>query len=59
MVSIHNIINIDKPTNLILNFNILEDILNEDKEECVICLEEMLKGNKIARLPCLCIYHKQ
>ncbi|KPL94028.1 E3 ubiquitin-protein ligase znrf1-like protein, partial [Sarcoptes scabiei] len=39
-----------------LNYN--EDILTEDKGECVICLEEMLKGSKIARLPCLCIYHK-
>ncbi|CAF1637629.1 unnamed protein product, partial [Didymodactylos carnosus] len=27
-----------------------EDVLTEDKGECVICLEE---------LPCLCIYHKQ
>lgn len=37
-----------------------EDVLTEDKdEECVICLEELLKGNKIARLPCLCIYHKK
>ena len=36
-----------------------EDVLTEDKGECVICLEDMLNGEKIARLPCLCIYHKK
>lgn len=36
-----------------------EDVLTEDKGECVICLEDMLNGDKIARLPCLCIYHKK
>ena len=35
-----------------------EDVLDEDKGECVICLEEMEQGDTIARLPCLCIYHK-
>ncbi|XP_023232551.1 E3 ubiquitin-protein ligase znrf2-like [Centruroides vittatus] len=35
-----------------------EDVLTEDKGECVICLEELLQGDTIARLPCLCIYHK-
>ncbi|CAF0773473.1 unnamed protein product [Adineta steineri] len=35
-----------------------EDTLTEDKGECVICLDDLLKGQKIARLPCLCIYHK-
>uniref|UniRef100_A0A0A9XYK3 E3 ubiquitin-protein ligase ZNRF1 n=2 Tax=Lygus hesperus TaxID=30085 RepID=A0A0A9XYK3_LYGHE len=35
-----------------------EDVLNEDKGECVICLEELTQGDTIARLPCLCIYHK-
>ncbi|CAG2109786.1 unnamed protein product [Medioppia subpectinata] len=39
-----------------INYN--EDMLTEDKGECVICLEELIKGNTIARLPCLCIYHK-
>ncbi|VDO62623.1 unnamed protein product [Heligmosomoides polygyrus] len=34
-----------------------DDILTENKGECSICLEEMLTG--VARLPCLCIYHKQ
>ncbi|KAH9409725.1 E3 ubiquitin-protein ligase znrf2 [Tyrophagus putrescentiae] len=53
-VECHLVMCITKPQ---LNYN--EDILRDDKEECVICLEEMLKGNKIARLPCLCIYHKQ
>jgi hypothetical protein len=36
-----------------------EDILTEDKGECVICLDDLLVGQKIARLPCLCIYHKR
>ncbi|VDK71351.1 unnamed protein product [Onchocerca ochengi] len=35
-----------------------EDELKEDKGECSICLEEMSTGDRIARLPCLCIYHK-
>lgn len=35
-----------------------EDILSEDKGECVICFEELIQGDTIARLPCLCIYHK-
>nr|XP_024215708.1 E3 ubiquitin-protein ligase znrf2 isoform X6 [Halyomorpha halys] len=35
-----------------------EDVLKEDKGECVICLEELTQGDTIARLPCLCIYHK-
>ncbi|KAI2797085.1 hypothetical protein RDWZM_007047 [Blomia tropicalis] len=52
-VECHLVMCITKPT---LNYN--EDILSDDKEECVICLEEMVKGNTIARLPCLCIYHK-
>ncbi|RNA36844.1 E3 ubiquitin- ligase znrf1 [Brachionus plicatilis] len=35
-----------------------EDVLADDKGECVICFEELEKGQTIARLPCLCIYHK-
>ncbi|CAJ0930518.1 unnamed protein product, partial [Mesorhabditis belari] len=35
-----------------------DDVLREDKGECSICLEEMQQGDSIARLPCLCIYHK-
>lgn len=27
-------------------------------KECVICLEELLTGHAIARLPCLCFFHK-
>ena len=38
---------------------IAEDVLTEDKGECVICLEDLLKGHVIARLPCLCVYHKR
>lgn len=39
-----------------INYN--EDVLVEDKGECVICFEELQGGQTIARLPCLCIYHK-
>uniref|UniRef100_A0A1I7SNH5 RING-type E3 ubiquitin transferase n=1 Tax=Bursaphelenchus xylophilus TaxID=6326 RepID=A0A1I7SNH5_BURXY len=35
-----------------------EDVLADEKGECAICLEEMIVGHTIARLPCLCIYHK-
>uniref|UniRef100_H3D617 RING-type E3 ubiquitin transferase n=1 Tax=Tetraodon nigroviridis TaxID=99883 RepID=H3D617_TETNG len=35
-----------------------EDVLMKDTGECAICLDELLQGDTIARLPCLCIYHK-
>lgn len=35
-----------------------DDLLVENKGECIICFEEMAAGDMIARLPCLCIYHK-
>ncbi|KAM8967714.1 LOW QUALITY PROTEIN: E3 ubiquitin-protein ligase ZNRF2 [Pelodytes ibericus] len=35
-----------------------EDVLCKDTGECAICLEELQQGDTIARLPCLCIYHK-
>ncbi|XP_053699609.1 E3 ubiquitin-protein ligase znrf2 isoform X1 [Synchiropus splendidus] len=35
-----------------------EDVLSKDAGECAICLEELEQGDTIARLPCLCIYHK-
>ncbi|KAF7654440.1 hypothetical protein LDENG_00069480, partial [Lucifuga dentata] len=35
-----------------------KDILSRDSGECTICLEELEQGDTIARLPCLCIYHK-
>lgn len=35
-----------------------EDVLTKDAGECAICLDEMTQGDTIARLPCLCIYHK-
>uniref|UniRef100_T1GRB9 RING-type E3 ubiquitin transferase n=1 Tax=Megaselia scalaris TaxID=36166 RepID=T1GRB9_MEGSC len=37
----------------------IKDVLSDDKGECVICLEELNAGDVIARLPCLCIYHKR
>lgn len=35
-----------------------EDVLTDAKGECIICFEELEKGQTIARLQCLCIYHK-
>ncbi|EDV25422.1 uncharacterized protein TRIADDRAFT_23613 [Trichoplax adhaerens] len=35
-----------------------EDRLQSDSGECVICFEELVAGEVIARLPCLCVYHK-
>lgn len=35
-----------------------DDVLTGNKGECIICFEELEKGQTIARLPCLCIYHK-
>jgi E3 ubiquitin-protein ligase ZNRF1/2 len=52
-VECHLVMCLTKPR---INYN--EDMLTEDKGECVICLEELIQGNTIARLPCLCIYHK-
>lgn len=34
------------------------DVLSKDSGECSICLEELLQGETIARLACLCVYHK-
>lgn len=42
-----------------LFFSPSEDVLADEKGECVICLEELEPGDVIARLPCLCIYHKK
>lgn len=52
-VECHLVMCLTKPR---ISYN--EDVLTEEKGECVICLEELLQGNTIARLPCLCIYHK-
>ncbi|KAA0202740.1 hypothetical protein HAZT_HAZT000235 [Hyalella azteca] len=49
----HLVICLTKPR---ITYN--EDVLTEDKGECVICLEDMTQGDTISRLPCLCIYHK-
>lgn len=42
-----------------LSVYLADDVLTKDAGECVICLEELLQGDTIARLPCLCIYHKR
>ncbi|OXA61724.1 E3 ubiquitin-protein ligase ZNRF1 [Folsomia candida] len=52
-IEIHLVMCLTRPR---LNYN--EDVLIESKDECVICLEEMETGQTIARLPCLCVYHK-
>ncbi|XP_018577818.1 E3 ubiquitin-protein ligase ZNRF1-like isoform X1 [Anoplophora glabripennis] len=53
-IECHLVMCLTKPR---LSYN--EDVLTDDKgEECVICLEELSQGDVIARLPCLCIYHK-
>lgn len=40
----------------VLNYN--RDVVQSNMGECSICLEDMDVGSVIARLPCLCIYHK-
>ncbi|XP_076240008.1 E3 ubiquitin-protein ligase ZNRF2 [Calliopsis andreniformis] len=52
-IECHLVICLTKPR---LSYN--EDVLSDEKGECVICLEELQPGDVIARLPCLCIYHK-
>ncbi|XP_016099180.1 E3 ubiquitin-protein ligase ZNRF2-like [Sinocyclocheilus grahami] len=39
-----------------LHYN--DDVLSRDSGECSICLDDMVQGDTIARLPCLCVYHK-
>ncbi|CAL7933739.1 E3 ubiquitin-protein ligase ZNRF2 [Xylocopa sonorina] len=52
-IECHLVMCLTKPR---LSYN--EDVLSDEKGECVICLEELQPGDVIARLPCLCIYHK-
>ncbi|RWS29826.1 E3 ubiquitin-protein ligase ZNRF2-like protein [Leptotrombidium deliense] len=52
-VECHLVMCLTKPR---ISYN--EDILTENKGECVICLDDLSQGDTIARLPCLCIYHK-
>ncbi|XP_018408573.1 PREDICTED: E3 ubiquitin-protein ligase ZNRF1 [Nanorana parkeri] len=52
-MEMHFIMCLSKPR---LSYN--DDVLTRDAGECVICLEDLSQGDTIARLPCLCIYHK-
>ncbi|XP_069113137.1 E3 ubiquitin-protein ligase ZNRF2-like [Argopecten irradians] len=52
-IECHLVLCLTKPR---ISYN--EDVLTEDKGECVICLDDLEQGDTIARLPCLCIYHK-
>ncbi|CAK9294946.1 unnamed protein product [Gordionus sp. m RMFG-2023] len=53
-IEYHLILCLTKPR---INYN--GETLKDDKGECTICLEDMSIGHDIARLPCLCIYHKE
>jgi len=37
---------------------LVQIIQNDTQDECPICYEFLIKGIKIARLPCLCVYHQ-
>jgi len=52
-IECHLIMCLTKPR---ISYN--EDVLSSSAGECVICFEDMECGDNIARLPCLCIYHK-
>ncbi|XP_028820049.1 E3 ubiquitin-protein ligase znrf2-like [Denticeps clupeoides] len=52
-MDLHLIMCLTKPR---LTYN--DDVLSRDAGECAICLDDMGQGDTIARLPCLCIYHK-
>lgn len=52
-IECHIVMCLTKPR---LSYN--EDVLTDQKGECVICLDDLNAGDVIARLPCLCIYHK-
>ncbi|ESN99738.1 hypothetical protein HELRODRAFT_83973 [Helobdella robusta] len=53
-IECHLVMCITKPK---ISYN--DDILLEDRGECPICLDDMSQGDHIARLPCLCVYHKK
>ncbi|XP_067053522.1 E3 ubiquitin-protein ligase ZNRF2-like [Acropora muricata] len=52
-IELHLVICLTKPR---ISYN--EDVLKQENGECVICFENLSIGDTIARLPCLCIYHK-
>ncbi|XP_019628796.1 PREDICTED: hydrocephalus-inducing protein homolog [Branchiostoma belcheri] len=58
------LLDVDHPFSLLfsdgrcITHSIAEDVLAADAGECVICFEDLSQGDTIARLPCLCIYHK-
>ncbi|XP_002130597.2 E3 ubiquitin-protein ligase ZNRF1 [Ciona intestinalis] len=52
-VEVHFVMCLTKPR---VTYN--EDTLSVTLGECAICFEDLEEGESIARLPCLCIYHK-
>nr|CAB3268055.1 E3 ubiquitin-protein ligase ZNRF2 [Phallusia mammillata] len=52
-VEVHFVMCLTKPR---VTYN--EDVVSTESGECAICLEDLEEGEPIARLPCLCIYHK-
>ncbi|OAF71551.1 E3 ubiquitin-protein ligase znrf1 [Intoshia linei] len=37
----------------------VENLSENANEDCVVCFESMKKDDKVARLPCWCIYHQK
>jgi len=52
-IEVHFVMCLTKPR---VTYN--EDVMSSTSGECSICLEDLEEGDAIARLPCLCIYHK-
>lgn len=52
-VEVHFVMCLTKPR---VTYN--EDVMSSTAGECSICLDDLLEGETVARLPCLCVYHK-
>uniref|UniRef100_H2ZPM5 RING-type E3 ubiquitin transferase n=1 Tax=Ciona savignyi TaxID=51511 RepID=H2ZPM5_CIOSA len=52
-VEVHFVMCLTKPR---VTYN--EDTLSTTMGECPICFDDLEEGSTIARLPCLCVYHK-